>query len=292
MISKEVIKAVKRIEIKTGRLVNDIFAGRYESVFKGRGMEFSEVREYLPGDDIRSIDWNVTARYGHPFVKKFTEERELTIILLVDASASGHFGTIEKMKFEIAAEISSVIAFSALKNNDKVGLLIFTDEIEMFIPPKKSRTHILRMVREILFFKPKKNKTNISMALKYLNDVARKKAIVFLISDFIDKNYEKDLRIINKRHDLITIKITDPKEKYLPKVGLLDLQDMENGETFTLDTNDEVFRNAFFEYQSKREKSLDEFFKKSGIDNIKISTDKSYIEPLIAFFERRSRRFR
>ncbi|HAM38943.1 MAG TPA: DUF58 domain-containing protein [Elusimicrobia bacterium] len=292
MISKEVLKAIKRIEIKTGRLVNDIFAGQYESVFKGRGMEFSEVREYLPGDDIRSIDWNVTARFGHPFVKKFTEERELTIILLIDASASEHFGTVEKMKFEIAAEISAVLAFSALKNNDKVGLLIFTNEIEMFIPPKKSRTHILRLIREILFFRPKKTKTNISMALRYLNDVVRKKAIVFLISDFIDKNYEKDLRIINKRHDLIAIKISDPKEKYLPEVGLLELQDIETGETFTLDTSDKTFRDTFLEYQNKKEKSIEEFFKKSKIDNIKIFTDKSYIEPLITFFERRSRRFR
>ena len=292
MISKEILSAIKRIEIKTGRLVNDIFAGQYESVFKGRGMEFSEVREYQPGDDIRTIDWNVTARFGHPFVKKFTEERELTIILLVDASASGHFGTYEKMKFEIAAEISAVISFSALKNNDKVGMLIFTDKIEKFIPPKKSKTHILRMIREILFFKPEGNGTDISMALRYLNDVVRKKAIVFLISDFFDTGFEKDLRITNKKHDVIPIKISDPKEKELPSVGFMEFQDAETGETVLMNTGDEDFRKTFNQNQLKKEEILNTYFKKSGMDYVKISADKSYIEPLIAFFTRRSKRFR
>jgi len=231
MLTSEILKTIRRIEITTGRLVTEVFAGQYESVFKGRGMEFSEVREYQPGDDVRLIDWNVTARFGHPYIKKFVEERELTVMLLVDRSASGMFGTARRMKAEIAAEVCAVLAFSAMKNNDKVGLILFTDSIEKYIPPKKGRTHALRIIREALYGKPRGTGTDISAALKYLNDVVKKKCIVFVISDFIDRDYEKMLRITNKRHDMIAVEIADPGESRMPPAGLVSLQDAETGKT-------------------------------------------------------------
>jgi len=292
MIPKEVLKQIRNIEIKTGKLVNDIFAGQYESIFKGRGIEFSEVREYQPGDDIRMIDWNVTARFGHPYVKKFIEERELTIILLVDMSASGKFGTYNKFKSEIIAEISAILAFSALKNNDKVGMIIFTDQIEKFIPPKKTRTHILRIIREILYFQPQHSLTDITCGLEYLNEVIRRKSIVFLISDFIDYDYEKALKISNKRHDLICIIISDPREYELPPIGIIEIEDSETGRTMFIDTSDKEFKTKFTNITTSFINRRDQFFKRIGIDTIKIDTSKPYVNPIINFFRLRARRFR
>jgi uncharacterized protein (DUF58 family) len=292
MIPKEILKQIRRIEIRTGKLVNDIFAGQYESTFKGRGMEFEEVREYQPGDDIRTIDWNVTARYGHPYVKKFVEERELTIMLLVDMSGSGKFGTQDKFKSEITAEIAAVLAFSALKNNDKVGMIIFTDQIEKFIPPKKTRMHVLRIIREILYFKPEHKDTDLSCGLEYLNEVTKRKAIVFLISDFLDRGYEKALKITNKRHDLIALTVTDPREMDLPEVGFVELEDAETGDSVLLDTNDRLLQKEFSKNIEENIEHRETLFGAIGLDNVKITTDRSYIEPLIAFFRLRARRFR
>ncbi len=292
MIPKEVLQKVRRIEIRTGRLVSDVFSGQYESVFKGRGMEFSEVREYQPGDDIRTIDWNVTARYGKPFVKKFIEERELTVMLLVDMSASGSFGTREKMKSELAAELSAVLAFSAIKNNDKVGMIIFTDQVEKYILPKKGRTHILRIIREILYFKPSHRRTNITRALEYMNEVNKRKAVTFLISDFIGEGYEKALNITNRRHDVIAVTITDPREKELPNVGFIELEDSETGQYVTVDTGDRLFRDRYGEEYNRRLEDRKKMFRSMGLDSIDIYTDQPYIEPLLKFFRLRAKRFR
>jgi uncharacterized protein (DUF58 family) len=292
MIPKEVLKHIRKIQITTNRLVNDVFAGQYSSVFKGRGMEFNEVREYLPGDDIRNIDWNVTARYGHLFVKKFVEERELTIMLLVDMSASGKFGTVDKTKAEIVAEIASVLAFSAIKNNDKVGMVVFTDKIEKYVPPSKTTGHILRLIRDILFFKPRNTGTDLNMALEYFSNVVKKKAIVFLISDFITKDYEKVLKIVSRKHDVVAISITDPKEKELPaNIGYVELADAETGETITIDTNDKKFIDEYNEFRHREEKERETFFSRINIDYINITTNISYIKPLLKFFYLRSRRF-
>ena len=292
MIPKEIIQKIRRIEIKTGRLVSDVFSGQYESVFKGRGMEFSEVREYEPGDDIRTIDWNVTARYGKPFVKKFIEERELTVMLLVDASASGRFGTSERMKEELAAELAAVLAFSAIKNNDKVGMIIFTDRVEKYILPKKGRTHILRIISEMLFFKPAHKNTDITSALEYLNEVAKRKSVVFLISDFIGQGFEKALGITNKKHDVIAMTITDPREKELPAIGFVELEDSESGEYIMIDTRDKGLRDNYAGLSMKRIEDRKKLFRRMGLDNVDFYTDKPYVEPLIRFFEMRARRFR
>lgn len=292
MIPKEVLKKVERIEIQTRGLVNDVFSGEYHSVFKGRGMEFSEVREYQYGDDIRSIDWNVSARLGHPFVKVFEEERELTVMLLMDMSSSGDFGTHERLKGEIAIEICALLAFSAIKNNDKVGLIIFTDKIEKFVPPKKGKRHVLRVLRELLYFKPEDRKTNISVALEYLSNVVRKRSVVFLVSDFIAENYEKALRIANRRHDIVAISISDPRERSLPDVGFIELEDAETGEIMTVDSTDATLRNLFNLQATKEQVERSRLFKSMDVDHIDISTDQSYIEPLIRFFRMRAKRFR
>ena len=292
MIPKEILKKVRQIEIRTGRLVNDVFAGEYESVFKGRGMEFHEVREYVPGDDIRSIDWNVTARAGHPYVKKFIEERELTVIIMADMSGSGNFGTRNKMKIELMAEIGAVLSFSAIKNNDKVGLLLFTDKIEKFISPKKGRPHVLRVIRELLYFKPASKKTSINSALEYLGKVLKKRSVVFLISDFMDSNYERLLRILNKRHDIIGISISDPREKDMTDMGLVEFQDAETQENLFLDTGDGLLKKELAKRRSSFIESRNKAFRSMGLDSIDIATDKPYIEPLILFFRMRARRFR
>ncbi len=237
MIPKEILKKVKRIEIATRGVVNEIFSGEYHSVFKGRGMEFSEVREYQYGDDIRTIDWNVSARMDHLFVKVFEEERELTVMLLVDVSSSGNFGTASQMKGEIAAELCAVLAFSAIKNNDKVGLIIFSDKIEKFIPPRKGKQHVLRVIREILYFKPEDSQTNLNVALEFLIKVIRRRSIVFLVSDFMTEEYEKALQVTNKKHDVIAIDIIDPREVELPNIGFIELEDAETGETVLVDTS-------------------------------------------------------
>jgi len=292
VIPKEILKKVKRIEIQTRGLVNDVFSGEYHSVFKGRGMEFSEVREYQMGDDIRTIDWNVTARAGHPFVKVFEEERELTVVLLVDVSSSGEFGTHAQMKGEIAAEICALLAFSAIKNNDKVGLVIFSDDVEQFVAPKKGKAHVLRVVREILYHKPKGKQTNISAALEFLSRVTKRRSVVFLVSDFISSGYEKALQIANKRHDIVAITVTDPREIELPNVGFIELEDAETGETFLVDTSDIDVRDDFVSRTNESIETRDKLFRNLNVDHIDIKTNESYIEPLIRFFRMRAKRFR
>jgi uncharacterized protein (DUF58 family) len=255
-------------------------------------MEFSEVREYQIGDDIRNIDWNVTARMGHPFVKIYEEERELTVMLLVDVSSSSNFGTYERMKGEIATEICALLAFSAIKNNDKVGLIIFTDKVEKFVPPKKGKTHVLRVVRELLYHKPEGMQTNIGDALEYLSRVAKRRSVVFLVSDFINKGYEKALRIANKRHDIVAITITDPREIEIPDVGFIELEDAETGEVILVDTSHDDTRTSYRETTSKDIVDRTKLFQALNTDHIDIKTDESYVEPLIRFFRMRAKRFR
>lgn len=290
MIPKEILKQVRRIQILTSRMVNDVMAGEYHSTFKGRGMEFDEVREYSPGDEIRSIDWNVTARTGTPYVKKYVEERELTVMLLVDASSSGGFGSVAKTKSEIAAEMCAVLAFSAIKNNDKVGLIIFTDQIEKFVPPKKGRSHVLRVIREVLYYKPKGRGTNIAGALEYLKKVTHRKTVAFLVSDFLAENYQRPLSIANKGHDLVAITVTDPREIDLPNIGFIELEDAETGEVVLVDTRDPAFRERFTGLTSDKMREREKLFRSSGVDSIDVRTDKPYVEPLRRFFRMRERR--
>jgi uncharacterized protein (DUF58 family) len=290
MNTKEILKKIRRIEISTNRLVNNIFAGEYESVFKGRGIEFDEVREYQPGDEIRSIDWNVTARMGQAYIKKYVEERELIMMLVVDASASADFGTQQQTKAEIIAEISALLAFSAIKNNDKVGLICFTNEVELFVPPRKGKKHVLRVVREILYFEPQQRTTNISAALEYVDRVLRRKSVVFLISDFKDQGCEKRLQVTSKRHDLIAITVRDVRELEMPDVGLIELEDAETGEEMILDASDPQTRDAYRRLNQKAIEDLRKQFRANQIDNIEIRTDESYVEPLIRFFHQRAAR--
>lgn len=292
MISSEILKQVKRIEIRTGRLVSETFAGKYESIFKGRGIEFAEVRDYVPGDDVRSIDWNVTARFGRPFIKKFVEERELTIMFLVDMSASGYFGSADKFKNEISTELVSLLSLAALKNNDKVGMIGFTDIIEKFIVPKKGLKHISRIIREIIYYKPQHKATSIKEALEYLNEAIKRKAVVFLISDFIDKGYERVLKVTAKKHDLIVLRIIDEREEELLNVGLMDIEDNETGKSLTVDTSNQNFIKRYKEAKIQEENEIKHLFKKANIDSIKIHTNKSYIKPLINFFRMRELRFK
>lgn len=291
MLTKELLKQVKQIEIRTRGVVNEVFSGEYHSVFKGRGMEFSEVREYTIGDDIRNIDWNVTARFGHPYVKIFEEERELTVMLLVDMSGSLSFGSVEKTKQKIAAELSAILAFSALKNNDKVGMILFTDRIEKFIPPKKGKTHALRIIREVLSFEPQGKETNIKTALEYFNHTIKKKAIVFLISDFMDAGYEKILKIVGRKHDLIGIVLQDQREKFLFNIGLAKFYDAETGEVRYLDTNDKQIKKEFDAYSKMMKEKRKSLFISSRLDSIEIETSQSYIKPLVDFFKQREKRW-
>ena len=290
MIPKEILSQIRKIEIRSGKLVNEIFAGQYSSVFKGRGMEFSEVREYNPGDDIRSIDWNVTARYGRPFIKKFVEERELTVILLVDVSSSQSFGTRNRFKSELTAELASILAFSAIKNNDRVGMIMFSDRIEKVITPKKGRNHILRLIREVLYFKPEGKGTNITLALQYLNELWRRKAVVFLLSDFEDKGFESALRITSKRHDLVAVKFQDPAEQTIPPLGLIEIEDSEKGTRMQIDTSDHYFMEEYSKRRASHSETLKKMFSKAHVDSISVSTDMPYIMPLIQFFKRREKR--
>ena len=290
MIPKEIFKKIRRIEIRTKRLVNDLFSGEYHSTFKGQGMEFEEVRQYQPGDDIRLIDWNVTARTGYPHVKKFREERELSVVLLVDASSSGKFGTRERFKSEMAAELCAVLAFSAIKNNDKVGMIIFTDRIEKFIPPKKGRGHVLRLIREILYFQPEGVGTDISGALEYFSRVIKRKSVVFLISDFLSESFFKPLQIANNKHDIISVKITDPRETGFDNVGLIELEDAETGEVLVIDTGSREFRREFAARAEEDNVTLKKGFQLINVDFINIRTDRSYIVPLINFFRMREKR--
>jgi len=290
METRELLKKVRQIEIKTRGLVNQVFSGEYHSVFKGRGMEFSEVREYQYGDDIRLIDWNVSARFNHPFVKVFEEERELTVMLLVDFSRSGSFGSGTQLKHEVAAEICAVLSFSAIKNNDKVGLILFTDRIEKFVPPKKGRAHILRIIRELISFEPSGTGTNIRQALEYFHHVNKKRTIAFLISDFIDDGYDKILRIVSRKHDVIAIEITDPREEELPPSGLIKLRDAETGQERWVDTSDPRVRQRFAEYWRDRRAARKTLFLRSRVDAIPIRIDRPYIKPIVDFLRLREQR--
>jgi len=292
MIPKELAQQIRAIQIQSRKAVNDLLAGQYESVFKGRGMEFEEVREYQPGDDIRTIDWNVTARMGAPFVKRFVEERELTVIFLVDLSASGAFGSVRKLKNEAAAELTALLAFAAIKNNDKVGLIVFTDAIEMFIPPKKGVTHVLRVIRELLAFEPRQAQTDIAAALDYLGRVTKKRAVVFLISDFLGAGYERPLRVLARRHDVVAVSVTDRRELAMPDVGLLELEDAETAERITIDTSSAAFRSRYAALGSERTTRLEDVFASMGVDHIGIVTDHDYVRDLVRFFRLRERRLR
>ncbi len=292
MIPREILKQVRRVEISTRGLVNEIFSGEYHSVFKGRGMNFAEVREYHYGDDIRNIDWNVTARTGAPFVKVFDEERELTVMLVVDVSASGDFGSRARMKGEIAVEICAVLAFSAITNNDKVGLIIFSDRIEKFVPPRKGRSHVLRVLRELLYHRPEGRGTDVAGALEYLARVVRRRAVVFVVSDFLATGYRKALTVAGRRHDTIVIRLGDLRERELPAVGYIELEDAETGEQYTVNLSDRAFRAAFDGDVTEAQTAREREFRKTGVDVIEISTDRPYADRLMRFFRQRAKRFR
>jgi len=292
MISSELAAKIRTIRIYTNKAVNDILAGEYESVFKGRGMEFDEVRPYQPGDDIRTIDWNVTARTGHPYVKQYVEERELTIFFLVDLSASGAFGSGQRLKNEVAAELCALLAFSAIKNNDKVGLIAFTDTVEMFIPPKKGTTHVLRLIREILSFAPERGGTNIAASLHLFGRITHKRAVAFLVSDFIDRDFYRPMRIIARRHDLIAVSVTDPREQELPDAGLIELEDAETGGRLLIDSSNPAVRRAFAAAAGKRANELAGQFAAMGVDHIPLQTSQDYVLDLVRFFRMRERRRR
>lgn len=290
MLSTELLKQVRRLHIHTRRLVYDVFAGEYHSAFKGRGMEFAEVREYTSGDDVRTIDWNVTARFGQPYVKQYVEERELTVMLLVDLSASGQFGSVQKLKMEIATELCGVLALSAITNHDKVGLILFTDQIEKFIPPQKGKHHVLRLIRDVFSFQPQRRRTDVGLALEYLRRISRRRTVSFLVSDFLATGYATPLRIANRRHDIIPICITDRREDRLPRLGFMTFQDLETGELLLVDTTSAAIRR---QYQQRREAAIAQrrqLFRSLGIDAIEIRTDEPYINPLIRFFRQRERR--
>jgi uncharacterized protein (DUF58 family) len=290
METKDILKKVRQVEIKTRGVVEEIFSGEYHSVFKGRGIEFAEVREYLPGDDIRSVDWNVTARMGHPFVKLFEEERELTLMLLCDFSSSGYFGSAKQLKIEVAIEVAALLAFSAIKNHDKVGLLLFTDSIEKFVPPKKGKTHVLRILRELISFQPEAAGTNIREALSYFSRVQNRRSIAFLISDFWDQGFDDALKLVGRRHDLIALKLRDPREEEIPPVGLIKLQDAETGREFWLDTSDRTVMKRYHTSIKDRRKKLDQLLRVSGVDQVEIRADRDYVRPLSHFFRMRARR--
>ncbi len=290
MIPKEILKKVRQIEIQTKGLVNDLFGGEYHSVFKGRGMTFSEVREYQPGDDIRLIDWNVTARCGAPFVKIYEEERELTVYLLVDVSRSGHFGSISQFKSEMAAEIAAVLGFSAVKNNDKVGLILFSDEVEQYIAPKKGRSHVLRVVRELLYREPKRKGTSIKTAMEFLLNVSKRRSVVFLLSDFIDKNYWTSLKMVNRKHDLIGLQMTDPFETSIPDIGLVKVHDPETDQSSWIDTNNVVEREQFKVAVTEHNEQFAKKCDRIGFDLIPIATDQDFVKPLMIYFKKREQR--
>ena len=289
-IPPELLQKIRRIEIRARRLVANLFLGEYHSVFRGRGLEFSEVREYQPGDDVRSIDWNVTARMGTPYVKKYVEERELTVLLVVDVSASETFGTGAQTKGEVAAEVAALLAFAAVANNDRIGLLTFSDRIEKFVPPRKGSQHVLRIVRELLYARPQGRGTDIAGALAYLTRVARRRSIIFLISDFLDRGFEGALRLAVQRHDLVAISLTDPRELSLPPLGLLELEDAETGQPLLLDTEDRETRRQYALAAAQRREERQQLLRSMGVDEVAIATDRSYVQPLMAFFQARARR--
>ena len=288
MNTKDLLKKVRKIEIKTRRLSDHVFGGEYHSTFKGRGMTFSEVRQYQFGDDVRSIDWNVTARYNEPFVKVFEEERELTMVLMVDVSGSEFFGTNQAFKKDIITEISATLAFSATQNNDKIGLLLFSDEVELFIPPKKGRSHVLRIIRELIEFKPKSKKTDITQALKYLSNMLKKKAIVFILSDFMTDEYEHTLKIVGKKHDVTGIRVYDEREEEIPNLGMVQMQDEETGELMLVNTGSKTIRNNYAKHYRDRVSYFENTFNRSGSGVISTRTDESYVKKLLGYFKRRA----
>jgi len=287
MDTKELLKKVRKIEIKTRRLSDHVFGGEYHSTFKGRGMTFSEVRQYQFGDDVRSIDWNVTARYNEPFVKVFEEERELTMMLLVDVSGSEHFGTTNQFKKSVITEISATLAFSAMQNNDKVGLILFSNEVELFIPPKKGKSHVLRIIRELIEFEPKSHKTNIAEALKFLRNVMKKKAIVFVLSDFMCENYDNTLRVAGNKHDVTGIRVYDEKEEYIPNLGVIQVEDSESGKLKLVNTSSKKVRNEYRHYYAEKVRYFNDAFAKSGSGVISCRVDESYVKKLLGYFKRR-----
>jgi uncharacterized protein (DUF58 family) len=288
---REILKRVRQIEIRSRRAVNDVLAGEYHSVFRGRGMEFDEVREYEPGDEIRDIDWNVTARTGRPFVKRFVEEREQTVFFVVDVSSSGEFGTRSRMKGEIAAEICAILAFSAIQNNDRVGLLSFSDRVEEMIPPKKGRKHVLRVVRELLFAQPKGRGTDVPLALDTVNQLLKRRSIVFVVSDFLTGDVRRPMMIANRRHDLIAIRIADPREETLPPVGIVELRDAETGQSLLVDTSDRLVRETFAQSNKRRQLGVEKTFTSLGVDHIDVRTDEPYLNPIVKFFRMRAKRY-
>jgi len=290
MIPAEIIKKVRLIEIKTRHIVNNLFGGEYHSAFKGMGMEFAEVREYYPGDDIRAIDWNVTARTGKPFIKKYDEERELTVMLMIDVSASGFFGTGESLKSDVMIELASILSFSAIKNNDKVGLLLFSDQIEKFIPPQKGKWHVLRVIREMIYHKAKDQQTDISTALEHIQKVLKRKSIIFLISDFWDDSYRQAMKLIHKKHDLINIQILDKAEFIIPDIGMIKLHDVENQSSMWVDTHNNQMRTIVYNHIRNKNSIFQSFCKKNKIDLISIDTSKGYVYPLEQFFNSRMKR--
>jgi uncharacterized protein (DUF58 family) len=290
MSTIELLKKVRKIEIKTKGLSNHIFSGEYHTAFKGKGMAFSEVREYQAGDDVRSIDWNVTARYNNPFVKVFEEEREMTVILLIDVSGSSDFGTQTQLKREVATEIAAVLSFSAINNNDKIGVIFFSEKIEKFIPPKKGKSHILRIIRELITFKSESKKTNIEIALKYFNNVIKKRAVCFILSDFMDNDFDKSLKIARNKHDIVALRIHDEREEQLVDVGMLKVEDTESGDLKWIDTSDNKKRTDFRKNYLKFEGELKQTLQSSGVDHIDIRTGKNYVKPLINFFKNRGNR--
>ena len=288
----DVLRKVRRVQIVANRIVNDLFAGEYHSVFRGRGMEFDEVREYQPGDEVRSIDWNVTARAGAPFIKRYREERELTVIFLVDVSASGMFGTGDQSKLDLAVEVAGLLMFSALKNNDKVGLALFCNEVLRFFPPRKGKGSVLRLLRELIVASPVAAETRIDRALEFLGRVQKRRAVVFLLSDFIGPEYEKALAVANRRHDIVAITVSDPRERVLPDVGFVLLRDAETGETMELDTRHSAVRSLFKKRAEERARSMSEGFRRSGVDQLSIDTGEPYQKSLHQFFRRRQKQFR
>lgn len=290
MIPAEVLKKIRHIEIRTSHMVSDLFAGQYHSVFKGQGMEFQEVREYLPGDDIRSIDWNVTARMGHPYIKKFVEERELTVMLLVDISRSNDFGSRSQVKRDLAAEVAAVLAFAATRNSDRVGLILFSDEVEHYLPPRKGTRHVLRVIRDVLCCKPKRKGTAITSGLHFLNNVTSRRTVTFLISDFMDHDYEPAMAVCAKRHDLVSVLIHDPRERALTASGLVEWEDAETGRRVLVDTSSPSTRRIFEQSQARHRQRLAETFTAKGVDMIELATDQPYATELARFFRRREKR--
>lgn len=288
METSELIKKVRKIEIKTKGLSKNIFAGEYHSAFKGRGMTFAEVREYQYGDDIRSIDWNVTARFAHPYIKVFEEERELTVMLLIDVSGSRDFGTVTQMKRDIFTEVAATLAFSTIQNNDKIGVIFFSDKIEKFIPPKKGKKHVLQIIRELIDFKPESDQTDIGLALRYFTNVIKKSSTAFIISDFIDSNFDKVLQIANRKHDIVALQVYDIRETELPDVGLIKLKDAETGTRIWVDTSDIRLRKTYKHAWGERQLALQKCFTKSGVDSVSMSTSEDYVKALMKLFKMRA----